>query len=208
MARTAKAADLTLRRVRPSDGAALSAFYAGLSAESRRSRFLGPASGVSDALSRSFCTPDHSHAEGFVALAADGALVGHLCLEPLDESRLELAVAVADEWQGRGIGRALFEAALGWARQRRYREVVASAYADNGRVLRLLSSAPFAAQVSPAGAGVVNVTLPLAGELPASWQRLPPAAARARRGRRSGPARGPCRVFWRRTQPPVRGAAG
>jgi GNAT superfamily N-acetyltransferase len=194
-----------IRRIRPSDRDALTAFYGALSAESRRARFLGPTAGLSDSLSRSFCTPDHRHAEGFVALAPTGRLIGHLCLVPTGPSRMELAVAVADDWQGRGVGRALFEAALGWARRQGCTEVVASAYADNGRVLRLLSSAPYPASVSAVEAGVVNVSIPLVSELPRAWQNVP-AASRPRRGRAG--ARGRCRVFWRRKRLPVRGAAG
>jgi GNAT superfamily N-acetyltransferase len=210
MAAAADSSDVLIRRVRPSDRDELAAFYAALSPESRRARFLGTSAGLSASQSRSFCTPDHQHAEGFVALApaATGAatVVGHLCLEPVGEGRLELAVAVVDTWQGHGIGRTLFEAALDWARQRRCTEIVASAYADNGRVLRLLSSAPHSPRISVADAGVVNVSIPLVGELPAAWQKVP--------GRRSpAPARGRaansrCRVFWRRTRRPAPDAAG
>ncbi|HEY7599187.1 MAG TPA: GNAT family N-acetyltransferase, partial [Candidatus Limnocylindrales bacterium] len=157
------------------------------------------------------CTPDHAHAEGFVALAPDGRLAGHLCLEPAGAGRVELAVAVADEWQRRGIGRALFEAALDWAHRQRLAEIVASAYADNGPVLRLLSSAPYPATVSPAEAGTVNVTIPLVAPLPSAWRLVPAPGGRTRRRgsrRAAAPARGRCRVFWRRTPPPARGAAG
>jgi GNAT superfamily N-acetyltransferase len=199
-------AAVEIRRVRPSDGEALAGFYAALSAESRRARFLGTSAGLSDSQSRSFCTPDHQHAEGFVALSADGQLVGHLCLEPMGEGRVELAVAVADEWQGGGIGRALFETALDWARRFRSTAIVASAYADNGRVLRLLSSAPYPARISLADAGVVSVTVPLVGELPAAWQHVPAARSPARE--RASSARSRCRVFWRRTRRPARDAAG
>lgn len=210
--------ELVLRRVRPSDAAALERFYAELSAASRRARFLGACAGLSFEQSRMFCTPDHSHAEGFVALvpgeAGDPAterLVGHLCLEPIDAQRVELAVAVADEWQRRGIGRRLFEAALEWCQQHRYGEIVATAYADNGAVLRLLSSAPYGARVGAADAGVVNVTIPLLAPLPAEWRDL--SAARGTRPRRSvrrRPMPSPRRplAVWQRTRPPARGAAG
>src|SRR5687768_11613840 len=106
---------IVIRRVRPSDREDLSRFYGALSAESRRARFLGYTRGLSGAAARSFCTLDHVHDEGFVAVESDEGrdrIVGHLCLVASAAEAPELAVAVADEHQGRGIGRRLFEAAL------------------------------------------------------------------------------------------------
>ena len=109
---------VVIRRVQPSDRDALIEFYSGLSEASRYARFLGFTHGVDDQTARSFCTHDHMHQEGFVALVpGDGSrLVGHLCLEPAGERKLELAIAVADAYQGRGVGRRLIEAAIEWRR--------------------------------------------------------------------------------------------
>ncbi len=154
-----------LRRVDDADREDLAEFYAALSPESRMRRFLGTSSGMPDASCRSLCSPDHAHEEGFVAdlwLAGspyDGQIVGHLCLVPVDASTVELAVAVADGYNGQGIGRRLFEAALAWAGERQIATVVATAFADNARVLRLLTSAPHGAQVQPVGAGVVEIRI-------------------------------------------------
>lgn len=211
-ARPPVAGDVSVRRVKPTDAPALRAFYEGLSPESRRARFLGWA-GVGDRQSLSFCTPDHVHAEGFVALRPDTdekvEIVGHLCLEPAGHGELELAVAVADAWQGRGVGGALMRASLRWAQERGYESIVASCFADNVRVLRLLRAAPHQPMVQPADAGVVNVIMPLRGPLPAAWS-TPTGALRALRARRAGRfgVRPPCRVVWRRTPRPGRGAAG
>jgi GNAT superfamily N-acetyltransferase len=208
----APAQDVSVRRVRPTDAAALGAFYEGLSRESRRARFLGWV-GVSDGQSFSFCTPDHVHAEGFVAVHPVGGeeieIVGHLCLEPAGPSELELAVAVADAWQGRGVGGALMRAALRWADERGYETILASCFADNVQVLRLLRAAPFPPIVQPADAGVVNVIMPLRGPLASAWS-MPAGGLRALRARRASRlgARLPCRVVWRRTPRPGRGAGG
>ncbi len=150
------------------------------------------------------------HDEGFVA-EVDGRIVGHLCLEPAGPRKLELAVAVSDEVQGRGVGRELLEAAIDWARQRRFRAILASAYADNFRVLRLLSSAPYPVHVTPADAGVVDVVIPLVEELlPDRPVVVPPAlsASRRRGGRRRSRTPSLCsRVVWRGTRRPARDAA-
>lgn len=205
--------DVTIRRVHPADQAALGEFYAALSAESRRARFLGWVSGLSGAQSLGFCTPDHTHAEGFVALserAEDrGAVLGHLCLEPAGKLRLELAVAVADAAQGHGVGRALFDAALDWALARGYEAVVASCLADNSRVLSLLTSAPNPARIAAADAGVVNVYVPLQEALPAEWSSAEVFAGPRRRHRTvKGAVKAPCRAVWRRRPPPAPGAGG
>ena len=116
---THKPDGVVIRRVVPADAQALRDFYAALSPDSRRARFLASVSGLSKEQSRSFCAPDHVHAEGFVAVSAgpfaQDRIIGHLCLEPAEGGSLELAVAVADAAQGRGIGRTLFTAALDWA---------------------------------------------------------------------------------------------
>ena len=194
--------NFSIRRVRPSDGSGLQEFYAGLSPESRRARFLGFSRSLGDDRVRQFCTPDHVHDEGFVAVAdvsGHQRIVGHLCLADAGERCLELGVAVADDLQGRGIGRRLFEAGLTWAHSHDVEQLVASAFADNTRVLRLLSSAPHGARIVQGGSGVVDVTIPLRGPLPLPIVAYPAAAARGRRrrpatGRR--PLRQPRHVWW------------
>jgi acetyltransferase len=156
-----------IRRVHEGDADGLLEFYGTLSPQSRHRRFLGFCS-VTEGVARQMCGPDHRHAEGFVAElhggADDGRIVGHLCLEPADDGAEEVALAVADEFQGRGIGRALYEAALSWARSRGVPTLVATAMADNTRILRLLISASPKATVRPSACGTVDVFVPL-GEL-------------------------------------------
>lgn len=210
------APDIVIRRIQPSDRAPLGRFYGDLSAESRRARFLGSQAGISDAASESFCTLDHVHDEGFVAILPDRAgaeplIVGHLCLAPAGLRRLELALAVAEKQQGCGIGRRLLEAALAWATERQFEAIVATCFADNARVLRLLTSAPSEPHVLPADGGLVDVVIPLAPEpLPDLVLALPAQLrARGRDARRRGrnAVSRPCRVVWRRTRPPGPGAA-
>jgi GNAT superfamily N-acetyltransferase len=203
---------ISIRRVHPADRAALRDFYSALSPDSRRARFLGWVSGLSGEQSLTFCTPDHTHAEGFVAVSERpedrGAILGHLCLEPAGKRQLELAVAVADAAQGSGVGRALFRAALDWAVARGFEAVIASCLADNWRVLSLLTSAPNPARIAAADAGVVNVYVPLQEPLPAEWRSAEVFAAPRRRHRSVNGATVPCRAVWRRTPSPTRGARG
>jgi RimJ/RimL family protein N-acetyltransferase len=132
---------IRIRPIEPRDADALDRFYAGLSDESRATRFLGATRGLRGEQARRFCSTDHHHREGLVAVAGCPAdtIVGHLCLEPDDEAAsAEMAIAVADAWQRRGIGRALLEAGIEWARHEGLRQLTAVTWAANVAIARLL----------------------------------------------------------------------
>jgi GNAT superfamily N-acetyltransferase len=157
---------IRIRRIDHGDRAAVSRFYAALSPESRLCRFLGASNGIPDLSCRVLCSADHDHEEGFVAVpwSADGPdvgqIVGHLCLVRVNEFTVELAIAVADQLQGRGIGRLLFEAGLAWADLHQIETVTATAFARNGSVIGLLTSTP-GARVQHVGAGLVEIEIPI-----------------------------------------------
>jgi acetyltransferase len=136
-----------IRPVAPGDADALRDFYAGLSPESRYRRLMSMGARIGESDARRFCGADHDHREGFVAvvdraaLASDGpAIVGHICLEPCEPGAVEMAVAVADHFQGRGIGRSLTNAALDWAEHHGIARLRASMLTDNAGIVRLLQS--------------------------------------------------------------------
>ena len=155
-----------IRRIRSSDVAALERFYAGLSGESRRTRFFTVGGGPSDAMSASFCAPDHDHAEGFVAVVpatADVAerIVGHLCLEPAGGHTAEVAVAVADDVQHQGIGRRLLDAGVHWALAGGFTTLTASAWIGNAPIHRLLAGLGRPTHASDAGSGIEDIRIDL-----------------------------------------------
>jgi acetyltransferase len=155
-----------IRAIRPNDEAELRCFYAGLSPESRRTRFFAVSPGLSQAQSHAFCTTDHDHREGFVAVARigpdrDERIVGHLCLEPDGTETAEVAVAVADEFQHRGIGRRLLTAGAAWARREHISHLTATMLAGNAPIHRLLAGLGLPARVAYVGAGQSEVTIDL-----------------------------------------------
>ena len=143
----------------------LEVFYAGLSDESRRTRFLGWSRGIGSSQSTWFCSPDHEHREGFVAVVDGGTagerIVGHVCIEPDDPSSAEVAIAVAEAYQGRGIGTALVEAAVAWARSEGIRILTATMLASNAPIQRLLTGLPLRCATTPLGCGIVEIRIDL-----------------------------------------------
>ena len=154
-----------IRRIRPGDHDRLRLFYASLSDESRRTRFLGATSGIGDGQSTYFCCPDHAHREGFVALVGPAVrpdrIVGHVCVEPDGPATAEIAVAVADEMQGRGIGRRLVDAAVHWAQVDGFRTLTATMLAGNPAIQRLLTGLGLPNVTRPVGAGLIEVRIDL-----------------------------------------------
>jgi acetyltransferase len=159
-----------IRAIRTDDREELSRFYAGLSAESRYARFHAVSRGIGESAADLLCGPDHEHREGFVAeiTDADGddfGIVGHLCLEPC-EAGLEMAIAVADAWQRRGIGRLLLGEAVDWAANHEVACLQASMLATNSAILGLIASLECPIRLSPPSAGVATVTIDVGGALP------------------------------------------
>lgn len=163
--RSAPAA-VVVRRVRPTDAPQLQRFYAELSPESRQLRFLGVVGGLSHRQATGFCTPDHDHNEGFVAVVPrsgreEARIVGHLCLEPDRARTAEVAIAIADDWQRHGLGRRLMQAGLRWASRSGVSTFCATMYSANSGIHRLLLGLGLPAKVRPLTPGVSEITIDL-----------------------------------------------
>jgi acetyltransferase len=153
-----------IRAIRATDASELQRFYAALAPETRQTRFLSVGGGVNQALSRAFCTTDHDHREGFIAITdgrshRPGRIVGHLCLEPDGADAAEVAIAVADEFQRRGIGRRLMAAGVVWARKNPVTRLTATMFAGNAPIHWLLEGLGLPSRTRYVGAGVAEITI-------------------------------------------------
>ena len=129
-----------IRSIGPEDGPLLAAGWEHLSADSRYKRFLHPVKRLTDHELEYFTHVDHRDHEAVVALGADG-------MEPLgvaryirvgDSASAEVAIAVVDAWQGRGVGTVLLHELVERARAAGIRRFTAICLADNRSVIDLL----------------------------------------------------------------------
>jgi acetyltransferase len=161
-----------IRPIEPHDLAALTRFYAGLSADSRESRFHGAAPTIPDGTARFFCGPDHEHREGIVAESFDPdgtpAIIGHVCIEPIDARSAEVAIAVADAWQHHGVGRAMLGLAVDWARTHDLIQLVAALRCGNSAMFALLRTLGQPTTYGPVADGIVDAVVDVRSVRPAA----------------------------------------
>jgi GNAT superfamily N-acetyltransferase len=137
----AGAADLEIRPIEPGDKEAMVAAFERLSDESRYRRFMTPHGRLSAAELRYFTEVDHHGHEALVAidpLTQAGIGVARYIRSKDDPSVAELAVAVIDDWQGRGVGSRLVAALARRALQEDITRFSAYVLADNELMLNLL----------------------------------------------------------------------
>ena len=165
---TTAAPPFAIRAIVSDDREALARFYAGLSLESLELRFHGGSPLVSDSAARFFCGPDHRAREGLIAETVDSRggrrIIGHLCIEPFGDGRpgvAEVAVAVADAWQRRGVGRALLAAGIAWAERHGIARLSASLLWGNAAMLNLIRSTGHPVSFGASGAGTLEAIVDL-----------------------------------------------
>lgn len=134
--------ELVIRPIVPADKQALAAGFESLSPESRYARFLAPRGHLSEAELRYFTEIDHHNHEALVAEDPDtgaGVGVARYIRTPDEPGVAEMAVAVADDWHGRGVGGRLVAALVERAREEGVESFSAIAFVDNRSMLRLLA---------------------------------------------------------------------
>ncbi|MCW2940302.1 MAG: GCN5-related N-acetyltransferase, partial [Actinomycetia bacterium] len=158
--------------VRPldrSDGEAVRAMHERSSLESRRLRYFSAKPYLPRRVLDQIA--ERAHGLTLVAEGPDGSVLAlaHL-MHVLDPGVAELAFLVEDDWQGRGLGRALTEVLLVLGRERGLVELRATVLSENGRMRRLLTS--FGGRVlRTEDPGVIEVKIRLDGRSAATLER-------------------------------------
>jgi RimJ/RimL family protein N-acetyltransferase len=161
-----------IRQVRGSDASLLADGFARLSARSRQMRFLTAKNALSAAELRYLTEVDHHDHEAIGALSpADGRGVGiaRYIRDSGDPEAAEIAVTIADDWQGRGLGTELLAQLSDRARQAGISRFTATVAYGNAAMARLLQN--MGAELAGYGPGTVDyeVALDRAGEYSLDW---------------------------------------
>jgi GNAT superfamily N-acetyltransferase len=144
-----------IRPISPDDAAGTAEFIDGLSLETKHALFLGGIAHLSDAALRSLCDPADARDVAYVATAAgaDGRAhqVGLCRYAGADSSAgAEISVAVADDWQRRGLGTKLLSVLIEHARSRGVPRLYSMDTATNEGIRRLARAAGFTERRDPA----------------------------------------------------------
>ena len=125
-----------LRLLEPGDANLLRLFYWRLSSETIYRRFLSPIKPPASALIKRLVDVDHHDREALIALDERG-IVGVARYGTTGLTH-EVAVVVADDWQGRGLGRLLLRRLAHIARARGIASFHATMLGDNRRAQSLV----------------------------------------------------------------------
>jgi acetyltransferase len=138
-ASTRDGVEYRIRPIRADDRERDRAFIAGLSVESRRSRMLGLIREPSAELLDHVVRVDYRREMTLVAVVGEGADEAIIAVTRYggNPAYCEFAVAVADEWQARGIGTHLSELLFAHAKAHGVRRMYATLPADDKRMLKL-----------------------------------------------------------------------
>jgi len=155
-----------VRPVRPQDADAEQVFVRSLSTQSRVLRFHIGIRELSPDMLRAMTDVDPRRHVALVVqrdgpvgpIVADARYV----LDDDDDTSAEFAIAVADEWQGRGLGRALLGRLAEHARGRGLRRLHGSVLHDNRRMLALVREAGGRLEPMPGDAHVIRAVIELA----------------------------------------------
>lgn len=171
---------VSIRGVRAADEPALHAFLDALCLDARRLRYFTAA--VDLAGMARWGVAMGSDRLGLVALDGNGAIVGHAVAIELGEGRAEVAVEVADDMHGDGLGTILIERLAQEAERRGTHTFVAEVLPENRAMLDVFRDG-FDAHVEVQG-GVDIVELPTSAWRLAG-QRFPEKSQAGNRSRRS-----------------------
>jgi GNAT superfamily N-acetyltransferase len=157
---------ILVRPIEPDDREALAEGIRRLSPESRYRRFFSPMASLSEAQLTYLTEVDHRDHEALVAVEPDserGIGVARFVRSESDPEVAEFAVAVADDWHGRGVGTALIQRLTERARQEGIRRFSGSILEDNKPMLDLAHELGDV-RVRDRAAGAVDVEVELPEE--------------------------------------------
>ncbi len=181
---TTPAGRYLVREAGPLDSDLIGAFISGLSVQSQYFRFFTAVAPPSAGLLRALC--DSSRADLLVITDAWGAVVGHgmaADARTCAPSSADFGLAIADAWQGQGLGTMLLRLLMARAARRGVRSLQFEVLADNARMLGIIDRRfPGAARTRTADSISIRADITAWYQPPAGGENhgAPPSVARAR----------------------------
>jgi acetyltransferase len=162
---------LTIRALQPEHADLEVRFGLALSAQSRYERFLGGGVKLTPDLLARLLNVDFSRDAALIATVAFGGSetpvgVGRYARTAGDETA-EVAVTIADAWQGCGLGRLLLERVIDAAHRNGVRRLTGDVLTANARMLALARRLGFRSEPHPEGATLRRIVKDLDDELTA-----------------------------------------
>jgi GNAT superfamily N-acetyltransferase len=154
---------VTIRALKPDDRSAMLSAVGRVSAPSLYRRFFGPKRGFTEKETDFFVNVDFVTHVALVAVVDEGGkdtIIGagrYIAAEP---GKAELAFAIIDEYQGKGIGTALLRHLVLIARESGLQQLAAEVLQENVAMLTLFRKCGFSVRKG-GGASVVHVVLDL-----------------------------------------------
>ena len=153
---------LCVRPIRHDDGELEEAFVRALSLESRYQRMLSGGTKVTPEWIDSLTHIDYRRHMAFavttVSHGVDQFVAVGCYVVDASKSSADVALVLADAWQGQGLGRRLLETLLQHAASAGVHEAVGLVLATNVHMLRLARSMGFAVTAEPGDATVMRIT--------------------------------------------------
>jgi acetyltransferase len=178
--RTSDGVPYLVRAIRPDDAARERAFINSLSPQSRYQRFMHNLREASDALIEKFVTVDQHCTMALVAVVGEGEqqrIIGVARYAADDDESCEFAVAVADDFQCRGIGTTLVPLLFEHAARAGFKTIYGTVLADNQRMIELARWLGLTVDTPQAGEVTVRAwrTLVTAPHEGTARSRVPPS---------------------------------
>jgi acetyltransferase len=153
---------LSVRPIRHDDGELEEAFVRGLSAEAGYQRMLGGGTKVTPEWIDSLTHIDYDRHMAFAATTVIGGVerfvgVARYVVDGSKQSA-EVALVIADAWQGQGLGRGLLEVLVEHAASAGMREATGIVLATNVTMLGLVRSMGFTVSPEPGDATVRRIS--------------------------------------------------
>jgi acetyltransferase len=150
---------VTIRAIRPNDAAIEQDFVKSLSLRSRTQRFFAPIKELSATALKKFTNTDFPDAMALVATVDQKGIerqIGVARYAPSASSgRVEFAVVVADDWQGKGIANELLRHLFSIASEVGISSIEAFILRDNLPMLRLVRKFGFRIQPGSVNPGII-----------------------------------------------------